>query len=217
MIMSASLPTRKRYRKPRTVAPKQQSLEEYISCDKKYHCERHINYGVVMTYLGCKGRCIVKLVTDTGLLTLNARLKNSYQNPKLGQQLQDRSIVLVDDGTIVLVYRPDHYSVIDRDVFRQLENIMNEGKDSGKDSEKDSGKDSGPAKNTGSDGPETTTYQDDPDENTFGGELELGEFEGEFESAPKANDESGSDVEFEDDSVPVAAPEPQVPIDIDHI
>lgn len=129
--MSVSLPhKKKRTRAARTRAPKNQSLEEYrrdtlTSNNTDHQC----SYGVITQYHGSGGRCTVELLMDQGTERIVTKLKNSYQKcPRLGMKLSKDTIVLVDDGVIVMVYRPEQCHAIDKASLRRLEAIMDQSK-----------------------------------------------------------------------------------------
>lgn len=114
------------HRKPRTKKPKAQSREDYmLEHNIRQSDVNHVNYGVITKYHGNGGKCTVNVLLDSGFVTLpQISLKGSLANSsiarKLGQRLVVGSIVLVDDGTIVLVYQHQEHSVIDRDSLSKL-------------------------------------------------------------------------------------------------
>jgi hypothetical protein len=109
-------------RKPRTKEPIQQSLDDYRSMVSQ---QSEMGYGVITAYHGNGGKCNVKVIFR-GVLTelINIRLKNSFRKPHLGQKLYVGAIVLVDDGTIILVYKPESYRLIDASILRSLESVV---------------------------------------------------------------------------------------------
>jgi hypothetical protein len=128
--MSVSLPHKKRKRTARTRAPKNQSLEEYRQDTlTNSNTDHHFSYGVITQYHGSGGRCTVELLLDQGTERIVAKLKGSYQKcSRLGMKLTKDTIVLVDDGVIVMVYRPEQCHAIDRATLRRLEAIMDQSK-----------------------------------------------------------------------------------------
>lgn len=108
-------------RKPRTREPIQQSADDHKS---KLGINTNVHYGVITSYHGNRGQCDVKIYTEDGIMDLTGiRLKNSLRAPRLGQKLSPGALVLVDDGTIVLVYKPEKYSVIDKAALKGLESV----------------------------------------------------------------------------------------------
>uniref|UniRef100_A0A6C0J6P7 Uncharacterized protein n=1 Tax=viral metagenome TaxID=1070528 RepID=A0A6C0J6P7_9ZZZZ len=128
---------KKRTRKPNTKTPKSLSREKYM--DKQgYAPDYDVNYGIITKYHGCGGKCTVNILLQSGFRTFpNMSLKGSLKSRRHGQQLTTDSIVLVDDGVIVYVYKEDTKSVIDSDTLSKLigktedDICFNETEDSG--------------------------------------------------------------------------------------
>lgn len=126
-------------RKPKTTKPKAESIEEYMKRQGITEVDR-VNYGVVTNYHGSGGKCTVRLILSTGTqIVPNIRLKGSYTTRKVSQKLYKGAIVLVDDGTIVLVYDETQYSVIDsRSLFELTKEIGDSSSESSDESSNES-------------------------------------------------------------------------------
>jgi len=84
-----------------------------------------VNYGIITKYNGGGGKCAVNILLSTGFQEFpNISLKGSLVNRKLGQKLALGSLVMVDDGTIVLVYKPNEHSAIDPRSLEKLTGVI---------------------------------------------------------------------------------------------
>lgn len=86
-----------------------------------YASEETVFYGIIKKFRGGK-KCDVMVVDSDGRTEClsNVRLKGSLQNMRCRQYLNPESLVLVDDGTIVLVYSRESEMVIETKVRRVL-------------------------------------------------------------------------------------------------
>lgn len=112
------------HRRSKAQKPTVQSLEEYISRNRIKAVDQ-ANYGIITRYNGGGGMCAVKILLSTGFQEFpKIRLKGTYADKKVGRKLNQKlasgSLVIVDDGTIVLVYQPNEHSVIDRKTLAKL-------------------------------------------------------------------------------------------------
>lgn len=111
------------HRGTRFVPPKQVTREEYISSKHRKlpnSMDIQTDYGIITGYQGQGGVCTVKVINGDKVVTLQrVKLKHSINHRKCNQRLERGNIVLVDDGTVVLVY--SKLDLIPSEVVRRLQ------------------------------------------------------------------------------------------------